>query len=107
MNLKQVRSFLCNLIGGTLPIREETGRFSNEAREDRWCRLCSNYSEIEDTIHFLAICPQLSEVPAVGYGTSFSSSKHLAVCLAAAGVLDELVAMRLRAFYKVRCDIGE
>ena len=40
-------------------------------------------------------------------GTSFSSSEHLAVCLAAAGVTDESVAMRLRAFYKVRCDIGE
>ena len=53
--------FLCRLVGGTLPIRVESGRYSGELREERWCRLCGNSNQIEDQIHFLASCPALSD----------------------------------------------
>ena len=32
-------SFLCKLIGGTLPLRIESGRYTNEPREERLFRL--------------------------------------------------------------------
>ena len=55
VNMRRLRSFLCNLTSGTLPLRIETGRYSNEPRNDRWCRVCNNPNEIEDAIHFLAV----------------------------------------------------
>ena len=59
INLRSTCSFLSNLNGGTLPLREETARFANESREERWWRVCDDQNEIEDTIHFLASCPAL------------------------------------------------
>ena len=62
MHARAIRSFLCNLIAGTLPLREEVGRFLNERRSERWCRLCNYEAKIDDTIHFLAVCPRLNVV---------------------------------------------
>ncbi len=49
------KSLLSQLRYGILPLRVETGRFVNEARCDRICKLC-NSGAIEDQIHFLFHC---------------------------------------------------
>ena len=49
------KSLLSQLRYGILPLRIETGRFINEARCDRICKLC-NSGGIEDQIHFLFYC---------------------------------------------------
>ncbi len=49
------KSLLAQLRYGILPLRIETGRFVNEARCDRVCKLC-NSGDIEDQIHFLFYC---------------------------------------------------
>ena len=39
-----------------LTVREETGQYSSELREERWCRICEDRDSIEDTLHFLSAC---------------------------------------------------
>ena len=53
------KSLLSQLRYGVLPLRVETGRFVNEKREDRICRLC-NLNQIEDQLHFVFHCPLYS-----------------------------------------------
>ena len=50
-DFRYIRSFLCKLVGGTLPLRIESGRYCNELRENRICRLC-DANQIEDQFHF-------------------------------------------------------
>ena len=49
------KSLLSQLRYGILPLRIETGRFVNEDRCERLCKLC-NSGNIEDQIHFLFHC---------------------------------------------------
>ena len=42
---------------GILPLRVETGRFTNLDLENRTCLLC-NREEVEDECHFLFACPK-------------------------------------------------
>ncbi len=53
---KYEKSLLSQLRYGVLPLRIETGRFVNEARENRICTLC-NENSIEDQLHFVFHCP--------------------------------------------------
>ncbi len=53
---KYEKSLLSQIRYGILPLREETGRFKNERREDRICTLCDLHS-IENVVHFLFECP--------------------------------------------------
>ena len=46
--------------GGTAELREETGRWKGQPREERICTLCS-VPEIEDVEHFLLRCGFFSE----------------------------------------------
>ena len=56
MNLnKQERSAMAQFRCGILPLRIETGRFTNEPSQERFCKLCNNGS-IEDEEHFLLHC---------------------------------------------------
>ncbi len=49
------KSLLSQLRYGILPIRIETGRFTNESREERVCTLCTT-NTIESVEHFLFEC---------------------------------------------------
>ncbi len=53
---KYEKSLLSQLRYGILPLRVETGRFVNERREDRICKLC-NLNQVEDQLHFVFHCP--------------------------------------------------
>ena len=48
------RSLLAQFRLGILPLKVETGRFSNIDREERICDFCKN--EVEDEVHFLFHC---------------------------------------------------
>ena len=50
------RSLISKFCYGTLPLRIETGRYTNEALENRICNFC-DLNEIEDEIHFAFHCP--------------------------------------------------
>jgi hypothetical protein len=54
------RSMLAQLRMGILPIRIETGRFTNMKLSDRICQICQE-QKVEDEIHFLFICDSYSE----------------------------------------------
>ena len=54
------RSLLAQLRYGILQIQLETGRYNNEARENRLCRIC-NRGEIEDQFHFVFHCPAYND----------------------------------------------
>ena len=55
------RSQLAQLRFGILPLKVETGRFSNTPLEDRKCEMC-NADEIEDECHFLFECERYSDI---------------------------------------------
>ncbi len=50
------RSLLAQLRYGILQIQLETGRYNNEPRDSRFCRIC-NGGEVEDQYHFVFHCP--------------------------------------------------
>ncbi len=52
---KYEKSLLSQLRYGILPLRIETGRYSNEKREDRLCTLCDT-NTVESVEHFLFEC---------------------------------------------------
>ena len=52
---RKKRSLFAQLRFGILPLRIETGRFSNTPINERICQFC-NYNEIEDEFHFLCKC---------------------------------------------------
>ncbi len=52
---KYERSLISQLRLGVLPLRIETGRFTNLAVENRICQLC-DMNEVEDEAHFLFNC---------------------------------------------------
>ncbi len=61
MNISRYeRSILAQLRYGILQIRLETGRYSNEKREDRLCKIC-NGGVVEDQCHFVLHCPAYIE----------------------------------------------
>ena len=49
------RSILAQFRLGILPLKVETGRFSNTVREERICEFCKD-ATIEDETHFLFYC---------------------------------------------------
>ena len=51
----QGRRILCQLRGGTLSLRVETGRWEGLEREERRCKLCES-KEVEDEQHFIEDC---------------------------------------------------
>ncbi len=53
------RSLLAQLRYGVLQIRLETGRYQNESRANRVCRIC-NGGVLEDQQHFVLECPAYS-----------------------------------------------
>ena len=53
---RQGRSLLAQLRCGILPIKIETGRFSNIEPDKRLCELCE-MKKVEDEIHFVCECP--------------------------------------------------
>ena len=55
-NNRQKRSLTAQLRIGILPLRVETGRFSNLALNDRHCYMCPG-QEVEDELHFICTCP--------------------------------------------------
>ena len=66
---------------GILPLRIETGRFVNEALDNRLCRLC-NSNAVEDEIHFLFS----SEKPLKAMTVKVSFSSGTQIILITAGV---------------------
>ena len=54
------RSLLAQLRMGILPLRIETGRFSNLKINERLCQMCKT-GEVEDEIHFLFKCERFKE----------------------------------------------
>ena len=50
------RSLLSQLRYGVLQIQLETGRYQNEPRENRLCKIC-NGGVLEDQYHFVLKCP--------------------------------------------------
>ncbi len=57
---KYERSLLAQLRYGILPLQLETGRYNNEARENRFCRIC-NEGIVEDQYHFVFYCSAYNE----------------------------------------------
>ena len=53
---RKLRSILCKLRCGTLPIQIELGRYSKTPRAERICRYCTK-GEVEDENHILFHCP--------------------------------------------------
>ncbi len=53
---KYEKSLLSQLRYGILPLRVETGRFVNESRQNRICKLC-DLNQVEDQLHFVFHCP--------------------------------------------------
>jgi hypothetical protein len=53
---RQNRSLLAQFRIGILPLKIETGRFTNTPLDARICNLC-NLNEIENEMHFLCSCP--------------------------------------------------
>ena len=58
---KHERSLLAQLRYGILQIQLETGRYCNEKREDRLCKIC-NGGVVEDQDHFVWHCPVYNEI---------------------------------------------
>ena len=57
LNLSKIeRSHLAQFRSGILPLRVETGRYSNESVEERLCIFCKN-QETETEFHFMFDCP--------------------------------------------------
>ncbi len=60
MNISRYeRSILSQLRYGILQIQLETGRYQNENRANRLCKICNN-GDIEDQHHFILKCPAYS-----------------------------------------------
>lgn len=59
--MKNERSVLCQFRTGIVPLRVETGRYINEALEDRLRRFCTD-SVLEDETHFLLKCTMYSPI---------------------------------------------
>ena len=55
------RSAMAQFRFGILPLNIETGRFRNQALEERLCTLCE-FNEIEDESHFLFKCSLYDEL---------------------------------------------
>ncbi len=56
MNLRRIdRSYLCQLRLGILPIKIETGRYTNDPVDRRLCEICKDGS-IENEMHFIFEC---------------------------------------------------
>ena len=55
-NDRQKRSLVAQVRIGILPLRIETGRFSNIALNERHCYMCPG-NDVEDEIHFICKCP--------------------------------------------------
>ena len=53
---RQKRSLFAQIRIGILPLKIETGRFSNIAVNERHCEMCSSQN-IEDELHFICVCP--------------------------------------------------
>ena len=53
---KSVRSHLCQIRCGILPLEIETGRHRKIELQNRMCKLC-NLNEVEDEFHFICKCP--------------------------------------------------
>ncbi len=58
---KYERSLLAQWRYGILQIRLETGRYCNEKREDRLCKVC-NEGVVEDQNHFIWHCSKYNEI---------------------------------------------
>ena len=55
------RSVFAQLRFGILPLKIETGRYTNIPREYRLCIFC-NHNVVEDEMHFLFVCPLYNEI---------------------------------------------
>ncbi len=82
---KYERSVISQLRLGILPLRIETGRYSNLAVNDRKCLLC-NSNEVEDEEHFLFSCVlynaervKLENAIGVSFNTLDNKSKFEAI----------------------------
>lgn len=53
---KRRRSLLAQFRLGILPLRIETGRYSNTPADERICQMC-NLNSVEDEYHFVMNCP--------------------------------------------------
>jgi hypothetical protein len=60
------RSLMTKMRGGTNMLRIETGRWANEAVEERKCRVCQT-GQVEDEKHFILDCSMYKEVRAKMY----------------------------------------
>ena len=57
---RQNRSLMAQIRCGILPLKIETGRYSNLPVEERLCDIC-NLGKVESEIHFMLECPMYSE----------------------------------------------
>ena len=57
---RRIRSLICKLRCGTLPIQVELGRYRSVPRDERLCQYC-NTREVEDEFHLLFKCPLYKE----------------------------------------------
>ena len=58
---KHERSILCQFRCGILPLRIETGRYTNEPPDNRLCRFCPMLTT-EDEIHFAFYCDLYDDI---------------------------------------------
>ena len=65
------RSILSQLRYGILPLKVETGRYSNMPLNDRICQFCT-MNVVESELHFLFYCP-LCQVPRETFHTSMNT----------------------------------
>ena len=102
------------MVGGTLPLRIESGRYCNELRENRICRLCDT-NQIEDQFHFLVECPALDHkrqaiLASLRRLVDFSggnpplSNKELGIVLVGTSIFNLSLAKQLVSLFKVRMD---
>ena len=54
------RSLLAQLRVGILPLKIETGRFTNTPKEERLCDFCTN--AVEDELHFIFECRLYNDI---------------------------------------------
>ncbi len=101
---KYEKSLLSQTRYGILPLREETGRFKNERREDRICTLC-NLQKVENVLHFIE--PTCAYCTMGSYASlSVRPSVRLSVCLSVTllkiHISESIIGMSLKLYHSVK-----
>ena len=102
---KCIRSFIAQIRAGVLPLRVETGRFTNTNIEDRMCRMCGI---LEDEVHFIFECSLYAQLRMDFYNaisshvnvTALSNVEKLRIFMQEPIVLNKFGTYLKNCFYK-------